>query len=60
MFINKKGVIKMYLIQGVTIIIAIIIIIIATVQGIRGKKSVEKGGTYETIVPLGLFNWGYL
>lgn len=48
----------MYLIQGVTIIIAIIIIIIATVQGIREKKSVEKGGTYETIVPLGLFNLG--
>jgi len=46
----------MYLIQGVTIIIAIIII--ATAQGIRGKKSVEKGGTYETIVPLGLFNLG--
>ncbi|NFA41580.1 SAVED domain-containing protein [Clostridium botulinum] len=49
---------KMSLIQGVTIIIAIIIVIIATVQGIKGNKSEEKGGTYETIVPLGLFNLG--
>lgn len=54
----ERGRIILNFVQVLTVIIAVILVIIPTIKSIRESKSNEKGGTYESIVPLGLFYLG--